>query len=153
MGWWSETVMGGDTPWDYHGMILEMCGVSPMDIHPAADEPNEDIKEALEARLNDILYKGKTLSSEYEDSANIWHQVLGVMLMRHGCKIPKKAKDTIIRAAKNDGWANEEQCRRDVMDSFIDTLNSYRNVPTAINGETLMEKFAQAAGKKKKPKA
>jgi len=144
MGWWSDDIMGGDTPLDLQSFIYDALGLEqyPNDrnkelIIPADGYDYKKIVKYLKDRDGDDYW----LKS---DTGNIFHQVLGVMMMNSGATINKTLKAKMIKAAKNDEWANEglednDEGRRDKMDAFITKLKAYDGNPTVIESKGLME--------------
>lgn len=143
MGWWSDDVMGGDTPLDLQSFIYDALDINQ---YPEGDEDisipadafdyKKIVKYLKDREGNDYWLKG--------DTGNIFHQVLGIMMMESGAPINKTLKAKMIKAAKLDDWACEgDEDRRDKMDSFISVLNQYdSSTPTKINSKGLMETIA-----------
>lgn len=134
MGWWSTDIMGGHTPLDmeiiiYQALDLEMDSPLPKEI---------DLEPMLKKVKNDDEYW-------LGEGANIFYQVLGVMMMKYGCTIPDHLKKQMIESAKNDEWAKEDGAdkRKDVMNNFIKALKSYDGTPIKITSKGLFEVMAE----------
>ena len=99
MGWWSETIMGGDTPLDYMGMLCDLIGVkyvSPKGFRYTRKQIETHMPKVL-AWLNKPRYENE-----------IAWQVFGVMVMETGAKISVETRAKIIQAAKADTWMTED---------------------------------------------
>lgn len=142
MGWWSETVMGGDDPLDYEIGIYRIAGLSSCDVHGGEKKPVE-IKRMLKKALPTILRRrGDAWDAE------IRKQVVGVLVMRHGLspryKDVKAAINLALEGAKEDEWATENPTRQEYMNKFIKQLEAYDGTPQEPEYEGLFEKFAEA---------
>ena len=139
MGWWSVDIMGGDSPLDIKAMIFEALEVVQYD-DKYEDEhkiPNHkfDYDKVVDFLDDDDEY---WLKSE----GNIFHQVLGVMMLEAGAVIDDNLKAKMIEAAEKDEWASEDDERKQRMNSFIKTLNEYDNeTPMIIKSAGLFDKL------------
>lgn len=142
MGWWSADIMGGDTPLDIQDYLFEIFGVernyedAKKDVIPAEAFEYIKIMEYFGKRKDTYWLNG--------DTGRIFHQVLGVLMMKVGAPIDDTLKAKMIKAAENDEWANEdgEEERKQRMDSFIKALNEYDGTPFVINSAGLFDKLA-----------
>lgn len=133
MGWWSETIMGGDSPLDIQDGIYAMLNIEkfPKDNDGRADIP----KEILEKEQDRIVE-----SLPDDEDLNIGLQVVGIMMMEVGAKISDKNKQLIIKAAENDEWAKEDNKRRKYIEDFISALEKFDGtVPLKTTSEGLFE--------------
>lgn len=143
MGWWSTVVMGGDTPLDYQGDMIELCGVDYstfMDVH---DLNLTAIRSEIESSLNKLSeYCEKEYSNDdcYGDP-NIAYQVFGVMILEAGATLPEDIKIKIDTAAKNDEWSTEDDERKANMDVFRLQVANYDGTPTTIKYQGLFEQI------------
>ncbi len=149
MGWWSATVMGGDSPMDAEGDLFDIVfkgtkyedGCDRMDAEGAGELTREDLAAKLLARLPDL--------NEYVSSGldtDILKQVLGVMILEYGIPIIDPTREAIklaIQGAKDDEWADEDEERAAHMEAFILQLNEYDGSPTEVTSEGLFEKLAE----------
>jgi hypothetical protein len=143
MGWWSEDIMGGDDPLDIQYLIYTALGLEEHDeeVEIPAHKFDYDKIIAFTSKDDDYWLTG--------DTGNIFHQVLGVMMMRSGAVIDDALKAKFIEAAEKDEWANgtdgyEDESdvkRQKKMQQFIATLKEYNNIPTDINSVSLMDKI------------
>jgi len=138
MGWWSADIMGGDTPMD-----MEIVIYQALDLDTDSPLPKEIDLEPMLKKVKD--------DDEYwlGEGANIFYQVLGVMMMKYGCTIPDHLKNQMIDAAKNDEWAKEdgEDERKDVMTGFIQALELYDGTkPIVIRSRGLFEVMCEKLG-------
>ena len=150
MGWWSDDIMGGDTPLDLESFIFSALEIEQ---NPEGDYDKEVIIPADAFDYKKIVkYLKDRDGDDYwltSDTGNIFHQVLGIMMMKSGAPINKTLKAKMIKAAKNDEWANEDlehndEGRRDKMDAFITKLKNYDGTSTIIKSKGLMETMADA---------
>jgi len=143
MGWWSTTIMGGDTPLDYQGDLTDIISGGYL--------TNNDITATQFENMDEVFVNGKIESLvKYKDSRSIMYQVLMVMAMRVGAKISSKLKLLAISNIRNDEWQFEEPERKQAIDNLIQTLNQYDgSVRVKVKSEGLFEVFAkhQADGK------
>lgn len=151
MGWWSATVMGGDSPLDAEGDLFHIAfkgtkyedGCDRMDAEDAGELTREDIAAKLLARLPALVeYVGR---NTWFDS-DIARQVLGVMILEYGVPIIDPTREAIehaIQGAKDDEWASEDEERAAHMEAFILQLNEYDGKPTEVKFEGLFEKLAE----------
>ena len=142
MGWWSCTVLGGDTPLDYLGVLAE-------DVFGA--KRNEDMtgdcyyghcytRELLESKLDEAV---EYLENDEYSESYVGFQVLGAMLLEVGANIPEAVRDRIIKAAKDDEWAKSgHEERIFFMQDLIDKLQAHEaGQETELAHEGLWEKL------------
>ena len=150
MGWWSTTVMGGDTPMDYEGDIFHIVfkgtkyedGCDRMDAEDAGELTREEISEAISKRLPELLERVRGPALDMD----IYRQVLGVVILEHGVfvnDLTREAIELAIDGAKCDEWAHEDEERAAVMVAFILQLNEYEGQPTEVKFEGLFQKLAE----------
>ncbi len=116
MTWWSESVMGGDIPKTYEKEISNFIGG-----HFDVDEGYVYTRKQLETNLAGVV---SMVESDLPDP-KIGLQVLGVMAMEIGAKLPGDVKIKIIKAAKEDNWANRGNKRRKYMEDLIEKVLAY----------------------------
>jgi len=103
MGWWSESIMGGDSPLDSLGFIADEINVKFM--YDETDDEKDFLlynfsRKVIEKNLNKIIkYIEKRTYLQ-----NISYQVLGVLILYYGVKVSKKIRDKIIDEALIDEW-------------------------------------------------
>jgi len=142
MGWWSATIMGGDSPLDMQGVICDAMGV----------KYNFDIKAAkgyvydrglIEKHLDAIVAVLEARKWERE----IGFQVLGVMVLETGAKISAALRKRIIAAAEADEWMKEAGTgseRGKYIKDFIAAMKAHKpGRKTATTREGLFEAFAR----------
>lgn len=114
MGWWSATVMGGDTPCDYI-YDLEQAAMINMD-----DEPSLRImREAINLHLKEVFDAAKNLDDP------IAAQVLGVFIITNGAKMTEEIREFIIQGCNSDEWAKEDAERRKFVSHFRRQIRRY----------------------------
>lgn len=135
MGWWSTTIMGGDTPLDYQGELTDIISGGYL--------TNNDITAAQFENMDEVFVNGKIESLvKYKDCRSIMYQVLMVMAMRVGAKISSKLKLLAISNIRNDEWQFEDSERKEVIDNLIQTLNQYDgSIRVKVKSEGLFEVF------------
>lgn len=138
MGWWDTCIMGGDTPLDLQGAICQAMGLS-FDHEKAGYGYTRAL---LEERCADVV-----ACIENEDAwwarcgdRNIAYQVLGYMFLETGADLPSALRGRIVKAARDDEWAQEDPARRSVMDDFIAALQTHvAGTPTPLRRVGLFE--------------
>lgn len=147
MGWWSETIMGGDTPLDLKSEFYEMAGVdqfSPL---------TEKDKKALagiqpgftKGGMDDILNRwgcGKPDEDFYKDTKSIGFQVLAVILMKVGAPIKPKLKTLMLEWIPQDVWSNENPERKKHVDDLLEKVKAYTGKPTSVPEKGLFDAFS-----------
>jgi len=147
MGWWSATIMGGDSPLDYLGVICDRMG-APFDydrgegLHGYHFSRND-----LEKNMDAIV---KMIEKEKWEQSVYW-QVLGVMIMASGAKAGQTLKNRIIREAKSDPWMTEDgpkSERAHHINDFIKAMKSHRaGRVTRLTDEGLFQALAKIEGR------
>lgn len=150
MGWWSTTVMGGDSPLDAEGDLYDIIfegskyqdGCERMDAEDEGELTKEAISKALLERLPELLERVRGPALDLD----IHRQVLGVMILKYGVPITDLTSEAIelaIDGAKCDEWAHEDEERAAHMEAFILQLNEYDGNLTEVKHEGLFEKLAE----------
>ena len=146
MGWWSASILGGDTPLDFLGDFADIVGVG------SRDDEEEGLSELYgynfsKEILNDSVNLGKMLSyadkQKYDKS--IAYQVLAVILMATGSNISQTLKNKIISQSKKDEWYLSKNPERVAyIDQLIGSVELYKNgLPIILKSEGLFEKISQ----------
>jgi len=146
MGWWSKTIMGGDTPLDLKSEFFDVAGVDQF------NDRNTKVKKAFEESqdkfikggIDKILNRwgcGKPDSAYYNDKKSIAFQVLAVQMMTFGCVIKEELKTLMFEWIPKDEWAEEDNERKRKIDDLIETLMAYNNKPVDVESEGLFEKM------------
>ena len=143
MGWWSTTIMGGDTPLDYQSDLTDIISGGYL--------TRNDITAAQLENMDEVFVNGKIESLvKNKDDRSIMYQVLMVMAMRVGAKLSSKLKLLAISNIRNDEWQFEDSSRKEAIDNLIQTLNQYDgSIRVKVKSEGLFEVFNkhQADGK------
>lgn len=148
MGWWSSTIMGGDTPLDFEGSINDVVGLG---YKPKASEIIKKLTEGqtkfINGGIDDILNRwgcGKPDEEFYIDHKSIGFQVLAVMLMNEGIKINEELKALMLEWIPKDYWAGENEERKKHVDNLLENLNNYDpSNPVDIHSEGLLEQISK----------
>lgn len=129
MGWWSPTIMGGDTPldieceWDEKGFNKK----------PPTDE---DLKHFFDCA---VRWTG--------GERFIGPQVVTVLMMRYGWPISDELRERLLDESTEDetdaeGWNDPAERLRHVA-NLQATLRNYDGTPTEVAEEGLFEKIAE----------
>lgn len=157
MGWWSASILGGDEPLDCLGDLADICGVSYRDQEKTEIGKLSPEEQTRMATLYNYPFTSAILNNsetrkkmeKYCTKAytpEIAYQVLGVILMATGAKIPKTLKNKIVHAAQNDEWAlSKDEERISFIQSYIAALNNYTDgTPVSTTVEGLFQKMNEA---------
>ena len=143
MGWWSCTIMGGDTPYDARADMYDACGVSGDDIYDELKTP-EEITKLVQANVPAMIEVA--LNDNDSWYPGVYRQVLGVMVMLHGCDPHEMPVGRALAIAKEgaeaDDWDSDE--RREYIVDFIKMLENYDGTPQEPKSEGLFEKVFEA---------
>lgn len=148
MGWWSASILGGDTPLDFLGDFADIVGVGNR------DDEDEGLSELYgynfsKEILNDstnlskmLSYADKRRGSEYQSIA---YQVLAVILMATGANISQTLKNKISSHSKKDEWyLSKDPERVAYIEQLIGSVELYKNgLPIILQSEGLFEKISQ----------
>lgn len=147
MGWWSATILGGDTPMDYVGDMKDIANINDYDY-----DKEEDILLApnvVKDRVNKAIRKLVKYCDNSHD-IDIAYQVLGVVIMTSGAKLSDQLRTFIISAARNDEWAKRDTSvdkeRKTYINRFVRQLQRYPSEggrPRTIAQEGLFEKMSE----------
>jgi hypothetical protein len=149
MGWWSTTIMGGDTPMDWECIFYDTLKIKMF--KPKNGGYNKIPKKKLEESQDSLVRKINAMKKKGWTSQDIGLQVLGVTMMEAGAKINNKNKVLILDAAKKDGWAKEDEERRHHIDNFVLALQSYDGTKSAsTTKEGLFEVIGKSMSEGKK---
>lgn len=136
MGWWSATIMGGDTPLD---MLARLCGVAGAPWGPDtldSWEPGHVFdggdfhlfllrRHHIEGNLDKLVAELESIPNTYGDQ-RIAVQVFGAMVLHTGAAIPDDLRERIIESAKADEWASEGDAeRQQYIDNFVAALRAH----------------------------
>jgi hypothetical protein len=136
MGWWSTTIMGGDSPLDFEDAFYGICQFEKWDDSKQVPIP----AEVLMSHLPQILDRIEE-NRDWKWELQIGYQVLGVMLMKAGCEISPGLKGKIIQSALEDEWAQGDGERMRHCQKFAKQIQSYEGSPTKVDQEGLFEVF------------
>ena len=139
MGWWSTTIMGGDSPLDYEDAFYSICEVEkwPEGKRGMAPLPKEAIESKLSLLIDNI---NKEEEGWYQQ---IGYQVLGVKMLKAGCEISEGLKAKIIQACNEDEWALEDEERKKHCQDLARKVKDHTNVSTEVESKGLFEAFAE----------
>jgi len=146
MGWWSTTIMGGDTPLDFKSTIFDLIGRDQFNDRGAKVRvPLEKAQSLfLKGKMDDILNRwgcGKPDEEFYREYKSIGFQVLAVLMMEYGCEIKPELKGLMREWISQDGWGKEDYERRGHVDDLLKKLDGYNGSPVKVKSESLFSKF------------
>lgn len=146
MGWWSATIMGGDTPLDYLSEIGRLCGVE----YEYSDKKREGAfcgyqftRAKLKAAMPKLLEWAR-YPKRYEPS--VAYTTLGAVMLWTGVRWTKALKDEFIGAANKDEWAMESRERAHFIRDFAEKVRTaVSGVTVELVSEGLIEQMNKAA--------
>ena len=146
MGWWSEDIMGGDTPCDIECEILKICGLQKFE---DCEDPDVIVEnfityDLFERHIDKICRHLTLMGKKHKEDNIIGFQVLGYLMMKAGAEIKLNLKDLIINKAKEDFWAKNDSVRKKIMDEFILDLESYDGTPKERHQHGLFEMLSKS---------
>lgn len=157
MGWFSTTIMGGDTPMDFISVISDVLkphvdwtvildqddidndyyNLYPLKQFRDNEAGRESVKHAIikldadtpESFILSIPYLKELVNDSGYDSdyANIFLQVACSLYMACGAPIPEALKEKTLEVVPNDEWAQDDKERRARIKAFLHTLSEYDN--------------------------
>jgi ABC-type nitrate/sulfonate/bicarbonate transport system substrate-binding protein len=130
-GWWSKTIMGGDTPLDLLAVVAEVVGAK-FD----CDAPDERNFHCWDMRASQFEAPGVTnrmvaayTALKQRDSWNapILGQVIGATYLWTGARIPAAIAGIVLEAARADQWANEgDQERQKYIGELMGAIQQHK---------------------------
>lgn len=146
MGWFSSTIMGGDPPMDWEGHFNDIAGANPYD-----DNPVLLTGLMLDEHLTEMVASIEKCEFR-EDESNIAWQVLGVMILKVGAKMPIEIREKIVSYIYDeniDGWDKPED-RKFFLDHFKVQVENYKEGHSEeIAHEGVMEVIMKGEARKK----
>lgn len=123
MGWWSKTVLGGDTPMDYIGDLEHIAGLT--------DEDEDLTKKQVKAKITSNLIKLFAHAKKVDEDEDfhykgIMPQVFGVLVCSYGVPITIGMKNFILEGIKNDEWSRTDKNRLRFMNHFKRQIKRYK---------------------------
>jgi hypothetical protein len=141
MGWWSTDIMGGDTPLDFEDEFYGICKVEKF---PEGGRMAILTKEDLEENLGEIV---SFLEDNRWGEQNIGYQVLTVLMLKAGARIPESLFGAMEDACRTDEWASENEERREIVEGLHKALVAYDgSTPIVIKSRGLFEVMAEKLG-------
>ncbi len=148
MGWWSKSILGGDSPWDYCGDILhDICKI-PQSTNKAdfnCTAPNtwsnverKVVREALDANIHII---DSNTSKKY--MKDVYGQVWAILVMASGAKMTNLMRAFFIAAGEVDEWAAEDKGRKKHIDAYIALVRAYNGEIALATQKSLWDKMAE----------
>jgi hypothetical protein len=135
MGWWNESIYGGDAPLEWKENIYELCKTKE---YGKGDKPKAITKKNLLKNMDAIRDMIDTVGLEDEEDMNIGYQILGAICMHSGYDLLDSPglKEKIIEAIENDEWAKENGLRQNACKNFKKIVKDY-DFNTPVNVETI----------------
>ena len=144
MGWWSATIMGGDTPLDMEHAIGKLLNG---ETGKETLESSQD--ELVQTGIDSILNRwgcGEPHEAFYIDQKSIGFQVLAYLMLEHGCEIHPSTQEAFLEWIPKDEWASEDDVRKGYIDNLIEAIQNYDGKPMKLKNEGLFEVFAKKFG-------
>lgn len=117
MGWWSGTIMGGDTPCDYEYDLQRAAKINTDDDERVS---RATVRAAINKNLPKVFAAAKRLAkNEYCDDTGVAGQVLGVFIIENGARMTNEMRAFILKGCDDDQWANTTD--EDIESSGYDT--------------------------------
>lgn len=144
MGWWSCTIMGGDSPLDYLDDFARLAEAPFLD---EEDEPQGIVFFGYDFDIAKVKKNKIALENSCKDDTKV--QALGVLFLALGISISERFKNKIIKALDSDeDWDNGENDRDPermmYVNEYRDKLKLYDNKTiTHLSYEGLFEQFAK----------
>lgn len=152
MGWWSATIMGGDSPCDQRCVFEDIVMKVNKLKHNGFDDQVEFTPAHVNKAATKLLAQAKKDNDDSYDQG-IAGQVLGVFMMENGATISASTKAFIIESARMDEWAQEEAERKRYINKFIKQVQTYKaKKPKHVPYESLGQKLVEAISTKTKKK-
>jgi len=129
MGWWSEDIMGGDTPLDFEANIYSICGAQMF------YENNKILLSHLEISGN---MPAIVEMIEREDDPIGW-QVLAVLGMECGVIFSDAITEKMLQACDEDEWAQENDIRKTRINELKNAITNYTGELVVINSKGLFD--------------
>ncbi len=124
MGWWNQSIYGGDEPLKWQEIIYGICEINVYgDDHSVQPIPVDTLSE----KIDDIVSEIEKNSTD-NNNKNIGYQVLGAIIMHAGFdfdSILNNLKDRIIESAEEDSYSKENFVRKNVMKNFKKLIKEY----------------------------
>jgi len=135
LGWWNESIYGGDAPLEWKENIYALCKTKE---YGRGDKPKAITKKNLLKNMPAIRKMVDAVGLEDEDSMNIGYQIVGAICLHSGYDLLESPglKERIIESIENDDWAKENGLRKNACKNFKKIVKEYDfNAP--VNVETI----------------
>jgi hypothetical protein len=135
MGWWIESIYGGDAPLEWKENIYDLCKTKE---YGKGDKPKAITKKNLLKNMTAIRAMIDAVGVEDAEDMNIGYQILGAICMHSGYDLFESPglKERIIDAIENDEWAKENVLRKNVCKNYKKVIKHY-DFNTPVNIETI----------------
>lgn len=149
MGWWSATILGGDSPLDDLGSLAKICGIGHGDYEkPGNFHGYMFSKSVVEKNLKRLVEWCE--ANKYVEYRSIAYQVLGAVVLHTGAKISKALHKKLIDQAMADEWMREEGTgseRGRYVQAFVRMLKAHEpGKSVQIPDQGLFEQLAKVIG-------
>jgi len=139
MGWWDESIYGGDAPLEWKENIYAFC---KQKMYNKEDKERAMTKKSIEKNISGLRDMIDEVSKQNEDDGNIGYQILGAILMNSGYNFSENfgLKDRVLEAIENDEWAKENQLRKNALKNYKKIVKDYDfNKPFDIESINIFE--------------
>lgn len=135
MGWWNESIYGGDAPLEWKENIYELCKTKE---YGRNDKPKAITSKNLAKNMSKIREMIDTVGIEDEEDMNIGYQILGAICMHSGYDLLESPglKEQVIESIENDVWSKENGLRSQACKNYKKIVKEY-DFNTPVNIETV----------------
>lgn len=143
MGWWNESIYGGDAPLLWKEKIYEFCKIQEYGKNNKVKPiPKKNLLKNIE-KLREMI----DVSAENTNDKNIGYQVLGAVVIHSGFDFDENygLKDAVLESIDNDEWSKENALRNNVLKNFKKIIKEYDpNEPVDIETVNVFEENEDA---------
>jgi len=149
MGWWSECIMGGDTPYDIAANVEDKIKSGHDCLH-MPDDWNDRTKKDISLKFKEYGGPKKVADEIKADYPKQQHcyvdQVVALLALSSGSDICEDFREQAIAACdpsqlENQGWSNDE-ARKKVLNSLCELIELYDNSkPVTMKQTGLMDRI------------
>jgi hypothetical protein len=151
MGWWSASILGGDTPYDAHAWawntVLRLSGKdltyeTYLDSEASPfDHDNDLLRECLTEEVMTVALEELENDKNHTDK-DVYSQVLALMILEAGVLFPEQLKDRFIQLIAKDEWADYDHERAVYVLDLIRRVTSNLGVVQELPRQGLFEKMS-----------
>ena len=141
MGWWSETIMGGDSPLDYQYDFYKIMGINDDEYFDDKNNFEGTTKDLVEQHLDAMFADADTETFERA----IKYQVLAKIILHSGAKISAEQKKILYDECEKDpemDWNDGGKKRREFIKDLLDKIKGHKEgLVSLLMTESLLVKI------------